>query len=276
MPELPEVETVVRGLTPHLKNRRIMKVELRRADLRVPFPKHFVKRLEGVTIIGLTRRAKYILIALDSGETLIIHLGMSGSLVFRDTEKKHDHVVFTFDDGKKLVFNDPRRFGLMELTKDPSTHKLFAHLGAEPLDKAFNAVTLQASLKRRHTPIKTAMMDQKIVVGVGNIYASESLFLARISPLRKASSLKPEEYQALVKAIQTTLKAAIRSGGSTLRDFVRSSGDAGYFQHAFKVYGREGKPCLCSAKPDTLNSTPLIKRIMQQGRATYYCSECQK
>lgn len=276
MPELPEVETTMRGIAPHIKNRTIIKVEQRRKDLRFPFPKNFVSRLEGATIASLSRRAKYILVHLDSGETLVIHLGMSGSLVFRERTRKHDHVVFTFDDGLRLVFNDPRRFGLMDLVKDTKTHKLFLHLGAEPLEKAFNSVTLEDSLRNKKTPIKTAIMDQTVVVGVGNIYASESLFLAKISPLRPANSLKKNEYQALVDAIKLILKAAIKSGGSTLRDFVRSSGDAGYFQHQFNVYGRENKPCLCAAKHGILTITPLVKKIVQQGRATYYCSTCQK
>jgi formamidopyrimidine-DNA glycosylase len=311
MPELPEVETTMRGIAPHIKNRTIIKVEQRRKDLRFPFPKNFVSRLEDTTINSLSRRAKYILVHLDSGETLIIHLGMSGSLVFRERTRKHDHVVFTFDDGLRLVFNDPRRFGLMDIISDchhplddgvprheargavaPNhfakqrlqngmkqniqTHKLFAHLGAEPLEKAFNSVTLEHSLRNKKTPIKTAIMDQTVVVGVGNIYASESLFLAKISPLRPANSLKKNEYQALVDAIKLTLKAAIKSGGSTLRDFVRSSGDTGYFQHQFNVYGRENKPCLCAAKHGILTITPLVKKITQQGRATYYCSTCQK
>lgn len=276
MPELPEVETTMRGIAPHIKNRTIIKVEQRRKDLRFPFPRGFVSRLEGATITDLSRRAKYILVHLDSGETLIIHLGMSGSLVFRSDTRKHDHVVFTFDDGMRLVFNDPRRFGLMDLVKDTTNHKLFVHLGAEPLEKTFNSVTLEHSLRNKKTPIKTAIMDQTVVVGVGNIYASESLFLAKISPLRPANSLKKNEYQALVDAIKLTLKAAIKSGGSTLRDFVRSSGDAGYFQHHFNVYRREDKPCLCAAKHGILTITPLVKKITQQGRATYYCSTCQK
>jgi len=285
MPELPEVETVVRGIRPHIEKHRIVKVELRRADLRIPFPKDFVKRVEGAEIVGVSRRAKYILMPLNSGETLVIHLGMSGTLVFRNYSisvsegegfKKHDHVVFTLDDGKKLVFNDPRRFGLMELVKNTKTHSLFSHLGAEPLEKTFNSATLEDSLRTRKAPIKTAIMDQKIVVGVGNIYASESLFLAHISPLRPANALKKQEYQALAEAIKTTLKAAIKSGGSTLRDFVRSSGDSGYFQHHFNVYGRENKPCLCAAQHGILKITPLVKKITQQGRATYYCCKCQK
>lgn len=277
MPELPEVETVVSGLTPHLKNRRFSRVELRRKDLRIPFPKDFAERLEGAKIKDISRRAKYILILLDTGETLVVHLGMSGTLVFYDGKpRKHDHVAFIFDNGKKLVFNDPRRFGLMDLVTDTHTHKLFVHLGPEPLSDDFNSVTLKASLNGSSAPIKVAIMDQKRVVGVGNIYASESLFRAHISPLRKANSLKNGEISALCVAIKSVLSDAIRSGGSTLRDFVRSSGDSGYFQHHFDVYGRENKPCLCAAKPDILTSRPLVKKIVQQGRATYYCSRCQK
>ena len=277
MPELPEVETVVRGIAPHLKKHRITRVELRRPDLRMPFPAGFKKRLEGAAITTISRRAKYILIGLDTAETLVIHLGMSGSLMFREQPfKKHDHVIFTLDNGKKLVFNDPRRFGLMDLVEDIHSHKLFKHLGVEPLSEAFNSVTLGASLKTRSGPIKTAIMDQKVVVGVGNIYASESLFQAHISPLRKASSLKKSEISALCKGIKNVLELAIKSGGSSIKDFVQSSGNPGYFQHRFEVYGRANKPCLCAAKHGTLKLTPLVKKITQQGRATYYCSNCQK
>ena len=277
MPELPEVETVVRGIAPHLKKRRIMQVELRRADLRVPFPKGFRARVEGAAITSIHRRAKYILIGLNTSETLVIHLGMSGSLTFYEGKpRKHDHVVFTLDDGKKLVFNDPRRFGLMDLVKDTKTHKLFAHLGVEPLDDEFNFVTLKDSLSTRSGPIKTAIMDQKVVVGVGNIYASESLFQAHISPLRKANSLKKSEISALCDSIKNVLGIAIKAGGSSIKDFVQSSGNPGYFQHSFEVYGRANKPCLCAAKHGILKITPLVKKITQQGRATYYCSKCQK
>jgi formamidopyrimidine-DNA glycosylase len=277
MPELPEVETVVRGIAPHLKKRRITQVELRRADLRVPFPKGFKERLEGAGITGISRRAKYILIELDTAETLVIHLGMSGSLMFREAPfKKHDHVIFTLDNGKKLIFHDPRRFGLMDLVKDTKTHKLFAHLGVEPLAEGFNSVTLGASLKTRSGPIKTAIMDQKVVVGVGNIYASESLFQAHISPLRKANSLKKSEISALCEGIKNVLELAIKSGGSSIKDFVQSSGKPGYFQHSFEVYGHTNKPCLCAAKHGILKITPLVKKITQQGRATYYCNNCQK
>lgn len=283
MPELPEVETVCRGIAPELIGQRLTKIVTRRADLRTPFPPDFVMRLENRRILSVTRRAKYILIHLEGALVLVIHLGMSGSLVMHPKGKApalrtHDHVIFTLDNGMEMRFHDPRRFGLMALVdkSELATHPLFAHLGPEPLDRKFTATYLQKSLKTRKIPIKTAIMNQEIVVGVGNIYASEALFLAHILPTRPADTLKAKEYQALVEAIRHTLQAAIKSGGSTLRDYVRSSGDPGYFQHDFKVYQREGLPCLCCAPKDTMKLSPLVKKIVQQNRATYYCPKCQK
>lgn len=283
MPELPEVETVCRGIAPALKGRKFAQVVTRRGNLRTPFPKDFCGRIEGKRVTHITRRAKYILIYLKNGPVLVIHLGMSGSLVIHPKGKApalrtHDHVIFTLDNGMEMRFHDPRRFGLMALVDESelATHPLFAHLGPEPLDKTFTAAYLQAALQGRKIPIKPAIMNQEIVVGVGNIYASEALYLAHISPLRPANALKPKEYQALVEAIRHTLQAAIKSGGSTLRDYVRSTGDKGWFQLALNVYQREGLPCLCSASKDTMKSSPLVKKIVQQARATYYCPRCQK
>lgn len=283
MPELPEVETVCRGIQPILTGRRIAGAATRRKDLRIPFPARFTERLEGRRIRAVTRRAKYILIALEGSETLVIHLGMSGSLVIHPKGKApqlraHDHVIFTLDNGMEMRFHDPRRFGLMALVEDKKlkSHALFAHLGPEPLSDDFTADYLQAALKGRKTPIKTAIMNQEIVVGVGNIYASEALFLAHVSPLRAAHTLKRKEYQALVETIRTVLTLAIESGGSTLRDYVRSTGDKGWFQVALKVYQREGFPCLCCAPTDTIKVSPLVRKIVQQGRATYYCPQCQR
>lgn len=273
MPELPEVETVRRGLVPLLENTHIVRVELRRADLRFPFPVRMVQRLTNVRVTGLRRRAKYLLFDLDSGETLLVHLGMTGSLTLREGAfKTHDHVVFHLRGGGRLCYHDPRRFGFMDFVGEET----FANLGPEPLEQGFTAKYLCAALQRKKGPIKPAIMDQRVVVGVGNIYASESLFLAGISPFRPANALNKSEYQALVKAIRATLQAAIESGGSTLRDYVQATGEPGYFQHAFKVYEREGMPCLCAAKKSTLKLTPLVKKCTQQGRATYYCSVCQK
>ena len=283
MPELPEVETVARGIAPFLNGQRIAGVKLHRQTLRVPLPEHFAERLEGRKITMVSRRAKYVLIHLNGEELLVIHLGMSGRLLIhpKNTDipkEKHDHVLITLDNGTVMRFNDPRRFGLMALVPERTMakHVLFQHLGPEPLAKNFTGAALKQSLTRRSVNIKTALMNQEVVVGVGNIYASESLHLAKISPLRAANTLKDREYQALVEAIKITLKSAIESGGSTLRDFVRSSGEAGYFQHHFSVYGRAGLPCLCPAHPDTMKLTPLIVKIVQQGRSTFYCTSCQK
>ena len=274
MPELPEVQTVVNGLEATITGERIASVTLYRKDLRFPFPPGFVKALEAHTIKAITRRAKYIVMQLSGGTSLLIHLGMTGKLLYlpESPEKtsKHDHVLFTFASGKALLYNDARRFGFMDLaeTKSLSDHQRLHHLGVEPLDRAFTGKALRELLKGKKVAIKQALMNAETIVGVGNIYASEALFRAKIHPKREAGNLTARESTLLAQSIQAVLNDAIASGGSTLRDYVRSSGDVGYFQHHFNVYGRTGKPCVvCAAK---------IAKITQGGRSTFYCPECQK
>lgn len=279
MPELPEVETVCRGLIPVLEGRRIAALTLRRKDLRIPFPKDLKARTEGRRVERIFRRAKYIVMALDSGDALIAHLGMSGRMqVVKDKSlpyEPHDHVIFATEDGGEVRFHDPRRFGLLTVTPlaELDAHKLFRHLGPDPLTDAFTPAALSAALKGRKTSIKAALLDQRIVVGVGNIYACESLYLAGISPKRKAGTVAGPRAAALVPAIVKVLKEAIAAGGSSLRDHVQPSGELGYFQHAWKVYGREGEPCRCPGKKGGKQGT--VKRIVQGGRSTFFCPECQ-
>ena len=274
MPELPEVETVCRALSQSVVGRRIARVELRRADLRIPFPKDFAKQITGAKITAISRRAKYVIFTLDNKTSIIAHLGMSGSflipaLVEWSGVSKHDHVVFWLDDGRTLIYNDPRRFGLMTLVKTShiETHTLMANLGHEPFSNGFDADYLKAQLARRDAPIKTVLMDQKLVVGVGNIYASEALFLAGVDP-RKPAHKAAYKADRIIAAIRTVLADAIKSGGSSLRDFVSISGDAGYFQHHFKVYGREGEACF--------SCNTAITIIRQAGRSTFFCRKCQR
>ncbi|HEY0107850.1 MAG TPA: bifunctional DNA-formamidopyrimidine glycosylase/DNA-(apurinic or apyrimidinic site) lyase [Rhizomicrobium sp.] len=289
MPELPEVETVRMGLAPVLEGHRFTHVETRRGDLRVPFPNDFAGRLTGRRVLRLWRRAKYILGDLDDGETLVIHLGMSGRMsvhVAGQAKKlgtyvhdlgdatigtdKHDHVVMDTDAPARIVFNDHRRFGLMLLieTAHLSEHKLFEGLGIEPLSDAFDTAFLRAALKGKKTPIKSALLDQRVIAGLGNIYVCEALFRAGVSPKRLAGKLRAEQAAALLRAIKTVLRAAIKAGGSSLRDHKRTDGELGMFQHHFAVYGREGEPCprICGGS---------IKRIVQSGRSTWYCPGCQ-
>jgi formamidopyrimidine-DNA glycosylase len=271
MPELPEVETVKNGLTPII-GKRITEVTLRRKNLRFPFPEAFALTVTDARVSTLTRRAKYILAQLENNRTILLHLGMSGKILLHKAMpnewQKHDHVIFHFEDGSVLVFNDARRFGVMDLLPtDGSLHPLLSHLGPEPLCEAFTGAFLHTALQKKQAPIKHALMDQKLVVGVGNIYAAEALFLARIHPKKKASTLSKKQCDLLVSAIKKILSDAIASGGSTLRDYVRSSGDMGYFQHQFQVYGRENKPCVqCHS---------ALKKITQQGRSTVFCPSCQ-
>lgn len=273
MPELPEVETVRTGLDQALKGATIASVTLRRKDLRIPFPGGFAEALEGRRILGVGRRAKYLLFTLDSDEVLIAHLGMSGRFSVEPkrpkTLSKHDHALFLLTDGRVMIFNDARRFGLMTLAKKAQLdkHPLFAHLGPEPLERAFSEAYLKKALAGRKAPIKPVLMDQELVVGVGNIYASEALFLAGIDPRKPASrvALKASE---IVTATQQVLRAAIASGGSSLRDFLHVSGESGYFQHRFNVYDRKGKPCPRCHKP--------IRAARQAGRSTFWCASCQK
>lgn len=274
MPELPEVETVCRGLAKTILGKKIINATNFRPNLRIPFPENFSDALNGRTIANIERRAKYILITLDDDTIIIAHLGMSGKMVvydkFQNQRKNHDHALFQFDDGKEVVFNDPRRFGLITFSDiaNIDSHKLIAHLGVEPLEDEFSGKKLYELLKNKNTPIKNTIMDASIVVGVGNIYVCEALFRSAILPTCKSRSISLKKCEELATNIKDVLNEAILSGGSTLRDYVQSSGDSGYFQHQFYVYGREGEPCnICN------NS---IQRIKQSGRSTFYCSKCQK
>ena len=291
MPELPEVETVRLGLVPALEGRIITQALVRRKDLRRPFPPRFAERLAGRMVRKLTRRAKYILAELDSGETLVIHLGMSGRMsVYSKGHRqqlgdyvygpapdgaghgKHDHVVLETDAPARIVFNDHRRFGLMTLIATGSLNQdpLFKDIGIEPLAKGFSAAYLARILDGKKTPIKSALLDQRVIAGLGNIYVCEALFLARLSPRRFAGAIKKDEIAGLVRAIKTVLKHAIAAGGSTLRDHAQATGDPGNFQHQFRVYGQEGKACSGRGCRGT------VKRIVQAGRSTFYCPACQK
>jgi formamidopyrimidine-DNA glycosylase len=288
MPELPEVETVRRGLAPAMEGARFAKVEARRRDLRWPLPKDFAKRLEGQTVQGLGRRAKYLLADLSSGDVLMMHLGMSGSfrvgkdakpgVYYHERSKStaHDHVVFHMSNGATVTFNDPRRFGSMKLVPRARLEQepLLRGLGPEPLGNEFDAAMLARACAGKKTSLKAALSDQRVVAGLGNIYVCEALFRARLSPKRQASTIADRNREpnaralALVDAIQAVLKDAIAAGGSSLRDHRRTDGALGDFQHNFRVYDREGEPCpSCQGK---------IKRIVQTGRSTFYCPSCQK
>lgn len=280
MPELPEVETVRRGLEPALLGRLLVRVLARRRDLRRPLPDDFEARLTGRRVIALGRRAKYLLFSLDSGDCLIGHLGMSGRFrVFEPgapAPEGHDHVVFETDEGCSVRFNDPRRFGLMALVRADglAAHPLLAGLGPEPLDGNFDGPALAARLARRTGPIKTALLDQSVVAGLGNIYASEALFHAGLSPLRAAASVAGRRAGRLARAIRRTLEEAIAAGGSSLRDHRRPSGELGYFQHCFAVYGRAGEACPgCDCDPAASGG---IRRVVQAGRSTFYCARRQR
>ena len=289
MPELPEVETVRRGLAPALVGATILRVEQRRADLRFPFPKDFAKRLTGRRIVDLRRRAKYLFADLDDGFSLVMHLGMSGSFRIDDDspgrfhhprgkDAAHDHVVVHLDNGKRVTYNDPRRFGLMLLveTTEIDSHRLFQSLGVEPLSEALDAAFLAQAFLGKKAPIKAALLDQRIIAGLGNIYVCEALHRAHISPLRAAGSLataagKPgAALSRLPGAIKAVLAEALEAGGSSLRDHRQADGSLGYFQHRFRVYDREGAPC------PTRGCAGTIARIVQSGRSTFYCPRCQK
>ena len=282
MPELPEVETVRRGLLPVMEGQLITKAEVNREGLRWPFPAHMAERLTGARILGLRRRSKYILADLSSDETLLIHLGMSGRMLISGAKvgefhhavavpQKHDHVVLQMENGARIAFNDARRFGAMDLMPTPAAeaHPLLAVLGPEPLGNAFDGSYLAAKLKGKKTPIKTALLDQHLVAGLGNIYVCEVLFRARVHPARLAGDLSESEAHSLVPIIREVLAEAIEAGGSSLRDYRQADGDLGYFQHSFRVYGREGQICTtpgCGAE---------IQRIVQAGRSSFYCPHCQ-
>jgi formamidopyrimidine-DNA glycosylase len=278
MPELPEVETVLRGLEKVLLNRTLLSVDMRRADLRFPLPTNMHKALVHQRITGMERRAKYMLIHFEHGQTLLIHLGMSGRMTIDNNvddgieqTAKHDHVIFKTDGGQRIRYNDARRFGMMDIVATAKTaqHKLLKNLGVEPLGDAFTAAALHTQLQNKKIAIKLAIMDQAVVVGVGNIYASEALYGAGINPMRGANTLNQNECKKLVAAIQNVLKRAIEKGGSTLRDYVQSDGELGYFQHEFAVYGRSGLPCKnCTCEGG-------IQKITQGGRSTFFCAVTQ-
>lgn len=270
MPELPEVETVVRGLRPLLVGRRLASVVARRPDLRWPLPPDLGQRLTGATVTAIGRRAKFGLIGTDRGDTLLFHLGMSGRFrPLAGPPQAHDHVLLETADCA-LAFHDPRRFGALALarTADIAAHPWLARLGPEPLDPAFDGALLGTIARGRTAPIKALLLDQKAIAGIGNIYACESLFAAGIAPGRAAGRLSPARLARLAAAIRETLDSAIQAGGSTLRDHAAPSGDLGYFQHAFRVYGREGAPCPACGT--------AIRRRVQAGRSTFDCPRCQR
>lgn len=278
MPELPEVETVCRALRPVLEGSSFVKIQCNRPDLRYPLPTDMENELKGHIITGIRRRAKYILIDFNHGLTLIGHLGMSGRVLIESPlllpikPGLHDHVVFMTSHHYKVTLRDPRRFGFLLLKPTPQLESLrpFCSLGFEPLgDHSLHASTFHAALKRRAVPIKSALLNQQIIAGLGNIYASEALWQAKISPLRLTNTLRFEDTELLLKEIKDVLTRAIDAGGSTLRDHVQPNGDIGYFQHSFKAYNRANQPC------GHCKVTPLTK-IIQSGRATYYCKGCQR
>jgi formamidopyrimidine-DNA glycosylase len=277
MPELPEVETVKRGLAMRMEGHRITGLALNRADLRTPLPAGLRARVEGRRVTRLGRRAKYILVHLDDGGVLIAHLGMSGRIVVSEPGSSeppdpHDHIIFTLDDGTVLRFNDARRFGTLDYTSQDELphHPLLAHLGPEPLGNDFNGPTLAALLAGKATPIKAALLDQRVVAGLGNIYVSESLYWAGLSPRRLAGTVNQPRAERLAHAIRDVLERAIAAGGSSLRDYVQASGELGYFQHHFAVYGKEGEKC------PRCDCTRGIKRIVQAGRSSFYCAKRQR
>ena len=274
MPELPEVETVRRGLAARLTGRRIARVTVRRADLRRPLPPDLADVLQGRTVQSFGRRGKYLLVHMDGGSVLIAHLGMSGRLAVAAAPSgdTHEHVVFHFDDGTVLSYTDHRRFGLMDLAERArlEEHVLLSAMGPEPLAADFDGPALAARLGGKDTPIKAALLDQRVVAGLGNIYVCEALFHAGLSPKRRAGSVQGKRASRLARAIREVLEAAIEAGGSSLRDYVQATGELGYFQHRFAVYNREGLPCPgcdCSA---------AVRRIAQGGRSTFYCAKRQR
>jgi formamidopyrimidine-DNA glycosylase len=278
MPELPEVETVRRGLLPVMEGQRIARADINRPDLRFPLPLGMKQRLEGAVVQTLRRRSKYILADLSTGETLLIHLGMSGRMLIsgqmqgdfhheHPAAQKHDHVVLHMENGARITFNDARRFGAMDLltTATATSHALLAKLGPEPLGNDFHETYLAARLKGRNTPIKSALLDQHIIAGLGNIYVCEVLFRAGIHPARTAADTTAAP---LVPLIRQVLVEAIEAGGSSLKDYRQTDGELGYFQHRFQVYDRAGQPCVTCATP--------IERLVQSGRSSFYCPSCQR
>lgn len=275
MPELPEVETVRQGLRPALEGQVITDVIVRRRDLRTPVPDDFEERVRGQKVLGLDRRSKYVLVQLESGETIIIHLGMSGRIRIEEGNPpepdKHDHIELMTSSRKCIRFGDPRRFGFVDLIEEGGVdlYPSIVKLGPEPLSDTFTSVVLLQALKGKTTTMKAALMDQRIIAGLGNIYVNEALYRAGISPERKAGNLTKTKAALLVEVIKQVLTEAIAAGGSSLKDHRQTDGELGYFQHSFKVYGREGETCGQCEKTE-------IKRIVQQGRSTFYCSRCQQ
>jgi formamidopyrimidine-DNA glycosylase len=283
MPELPEVETVRAGLVPSMQGQVITRAEVNRPDLRWPFPDDMARRLTGSTVTALRRRSKYILADLSTGETLIIHLGMSGRMTVsgdplgqfhhdHPAPEKHDHVVFHMANGARITFNDPRRFGAMDLAKTDALndHWLIKPIGPEPLGNGFNEAYLVEAFAAKNTPVKTALLDQRLIAGLGNIYVCEVLFRARINPTRKAKDLSKKRVASLVPIVRDVLNEAIAAGGSSLKDYRQADGELGYFQKAFQAYDRAGQPC------QTPKCTGSIARIVQSGRSTFYCPKCQR
>ncbi|MGZ8300979.1 MAG: bifunctional DNA-formamidopyrimidine glycosylase/DNA-(apurinic or apyrimidinic site) lyase [Rhodoplanes sp.] len=271
MPELPEVETTVRGLAPVLEGRRIASIELRREDLRRPFPPDLRQRLTGARVIGLGRRAKYGLIETDRGDTLVFHLGMSGSWRVDPSETGlHDHVTIETDEGRRVTLNDPRRFGSLDIVPTAELEKSepFLRMGPEPLGDDFDGACLERTLGGRIAPVKAMLLDQRIVAGLGNIYVCEALNLAGIAPGRAAGRIARVRLDRLAEAVKTVLRAAIAAGGSTLRDYAQPNGELGYFSASWRVYGREGKACPRCESP--------IRRRVDNGRSTFFCARCQR
>lgn len=282
MPELPEVETVRRGLEPVLTGRRLLEVDQRRPDLRWPFPERFAERLTGAKVERLRRRSKYILADLGSGEVLLVHLGMTGRMLIdgqvqgefvheAGSHPQHDHVVFHVEGGARVTFNDVRRFGAMDLIAPGAEgeHRLLKGLGPEPLGNEFGPGLLEARFRGRAAPVKALLLDQRIVCGLGNIYVCEALWRARVAPTRAAGDLSAVELDRLAVAIREVLLEAIAAGGSSLRDYRQASGELGYFQHSFNVYGRTGEPCRREGCPG------VISRLAQSGRSSFHCPRCQ-
>ena len=287
MPELPEVETVVQGLLPAISGRLIENVIINRPNLRWPFPLDMKERLEGNVVLNVRRRSKYVLVDLSRGETMILHLGMSGRVLihklgYEKSEKnmyfnkpsveKHDHVIFDFEDKTRVVYNDPRRFGAIDLCRsvELNKHKMMSNLGIEPLSNQFNADFLVDNFKYRKTSVKSALLNQKYVCGLGNIYVCEALWRSGIVPTRLAGTISLKKLEKLVNAIRVTLFEAIKAGGSSLKDFKNIEGNLGYFQHQFNVYDSEGKDC------NTQGCKAKIKKIRLAGRSTFYCDNCQR
>ena len=286
MPELPEVETVRRGLEPVMTGRTIVRADVNRPDLRWPLPPNLGRALEGATVRTIGRRSKYLLFELDTGRTLIVHLGMSGRMLIdrgaregtarflhaHRAADRHDHVVLHLDDGTAIVFNDPRRFGAIDLaaSADVGAHRLLAGLGPEPLGNAFSGEVLERAFAGRRAPVRALLLDQRVVAGLGNIYVAEALWRAGISPFRQAGRIARVRVDALVAAIRDTLADAIDAGGSSLRDFRHADGELGYFQHSFAAYGRDGAPC----QKQNCNGT-IVRRSLS-GRSSFHCTRCQR